>query len=108
MSAVRLLVVACLALLAWASAWAQTARRSATGSTAFCLLQVPSDDPSKQRWINLGIVQYVETMQNELHIVYGGGNFGAGHDLRLVYASPEEAAAQLDRMRQAAADCAAR
>lgn len=104
MSAVRLLVVACLALSAWASAWAQPAR----GSSSFCLLQVPSDDPAKQRWINLGIVQYIETTQNELRIAYGGGNFGAGHDLRLVYASPEEALAQLDRMRQAAADCAAR
>ncbi|MGE5468724.1 MAG: hypothetical protein ACM3Y9_14985 [Ignavibacteria bacterium] len=96
---------ACAALAACA-AWGQSP--APAGSTAFCLVQVPSDDPAKQRWINLGIVQYVETTQNELRVVYGGGNFGAGHDLRLVYASPEEALAQLDRMRAAAAACAGR
>ncbi|HEX8989823.1 MAG TPA: hypothetical protein VF816_17830 [Rhodocyclaceae bacterium] len=106
MVALRSLVCACLALAA-SSAPAQSVPHAA-GSVSFCLLQVPSSEPGRQRWVNLGIVQYVETAQNELHIVYGGGNFGAGYDLRLVYASPEEAAAQVDRMRQTAAECAAR
>lgn len=88
-----------------AAAMAQPAPR-AVGSTAFCLLEVPSNEPGKQRWINLGHVQYVETANNELRIFYGGGNFGSGHEIHLLYGSPEEALAQLDRMRQAAAACA--
>jgi len=108
MAAFRSVVFACAASIACASALAQQEVRGSIGSTAFCLFQVPSDDPARQRWINLGIVQYVEAMRNELRIAYGGGNFGAGHELRLVYGGPEEALAQLERMRQTAAACAGR
>lgn len=104
----RSLVLACAASAACVAAWAQPQAKPSNGSTAFCLLQVPAEDPGKQRWINLGMVQYVETSSNELRIVFGSGNVGSGYELRLVYGSPEEAAAQVERMRQAAAACTGR
>lgn len=107
MAAIRSIVATCIALSTCVAATAQPELRGPVGSTAFCLLEVPSGEPGKQRWINLGIVQYVEAANSELRIVYGGGNFGAGHELRLVYGSPEEAHAQIERMRQVAAACTA-
>ena len=54
----------------------------ATGSTAFCLFPVPADG-GIQRWINLGIVQYVEARNDDVRIYYGGGNLGSGHEARI-------------------------
>lgn len=108
MSSVRPVVFGCAALAACGASLAEAPPPAAQGSTAFCLFQVPTDDPSRQRWINLGIVQYVEVAPTELRVVFGGGNFGAGHELHLAYPSADEAAAELDRMRQAAADCMGR
>jgi hypothetical protein len=55
------------------------------GSTAFCLYEVPLDENGKRRWINLGIVQYVEASARKSKVVYGAGSFGAGHEARIPY-----------------------
>lgn len=75
------------------------------GSTAFCLYEVPADDAGKRRWINLGIVQYVEITAKEVKLVYGGGAFGAGHDSKIPVASMEEAQTVLEKLRRIAAAC---
>ena len=75
------------------------------GSTAFCLYEVPAEDGGKRRWINLGIVQYVEVTAREVKLVYGGGAFGAGHDSRIPVASMEEAQSVLEKLRRIAAAC---
>jgi hypothetical protein len=77
----------------------------ATGSTAFCLFPVPADG-GVQRWINLGIVQYVEARNDDVRIYYGGGNLGSGHEARIPVKSREEAEAVLARLRRSAALCA--
>ncbi|MCK6393223.1 hypothetical protein [Zoogloea sp.] len=90
-----------LALLLQASG----ALAQATGSTAFCLFPVPADG-GVQRWINLGIVQYVEARNDDVRIYYGGGNLGSGHEARIPVKSREEAEAVLARLRRSAALCA--
>lgn len=75
------------------------------GSTAFCLYEVQTDEPGKRRWINLGIVQYVEASAREVKLVYGGGAFGSGHEARIPVASMEEAQAVLEKLRRIAAAC---
>ncbi len=75
------------------------------GSTAFCLYEIPVDEAGKRRWINLGIVQYVEATRTELKISYGGGGFGSGHDVKIAIASMEDAAVILEKMRRVAAAC---
>ncbi|HJW03013.1 MAG TPA: hypothetical protein VJ548_07025 [Azospira sp.] len=75
------------------------------GSTAFCLFEVPMD-PERRVWLNLGIVQYVDLRADGLRIYYGGGNLGSGHEFHL-RTSREESLAFLQKMRAAAARCAA-
>ncbi len=75
------------------------------GSTAFCLFPVPAEG-GLQRWINLGIVQYVEARPDDVRIYYGGGNLGSGHEARIPVKSREEADAVLARLRRSAALCA--
>jgi hypothetical protein len=75
------------------------------GSTAFCLFEVPADEAGKRRWINLGIVQYVEATRTDLKIAYGAGSFGAGHEAKIPVASVEEALTVLEKMRRVAAAC---
>ena len=75
------------------------------GSTAFCLFEVPLDESGKRRWINLGIVQYVEVTQTEVRIFYGAGSLGSGHEARIVVASMEAALQVLEKMRRVAAAC---
>ncbi|MCF8178830.1 MAG: hypothetical protein K9J74_10015 [Sulfuritalea sp.] len=75
------------------------------GSTAFCLYEIPVDDDGKRRWINIGIVQYVEMTDTELKIFYGGGAFGAGHEARFQIKSSAEALLILEKMRAVAAAC---
>lgn len=77
----------------------------ATGSTAFCLFPVPADG-GVQRWINLGIVQYVEVRNDDVRIYYGGGNLGSGYEARIPVKGREEAEAVLARLRRSAALCA--
>jgi hypothetical protein len=75
------------------------------GSTAFCLYEVPLDENGKRRWINLGIVQYVEASAREVRVVYGAGAFGAGHEARIPVSSMEEAQIVLEKLRRVAAAC---
>jgi hypothetical protein len=91
--------------LALAASGLASAQPVIPGSTAFCLYEVPVDETGKRRWINLGIVQYVEASRSEVKISYGGGSFGAGHDVRIPVNSMEEAAAILEKMRRVAAAC---
>ena len=76
-----------------------------TGSTAFCLYELPNSDPNKRRWLNLGIVQYVEYKGNELKIYYGGGNLGSGHEAVIPVADAAQLDSVLDRIRAAASSC---
>lgn len=75
------------------------------GSTAFCLYEIPTDETGKRRWINLGIVQYVEATRTELKISYGGGGFGSGYEAKIPVASMEDALVVLEKMRRVAAAC---
>lgn len=95
-------VIAALALAASALVCAQPV---IPGSTAFCLYEVPLDETGKRRWINIGIVQYVEASRSEVRIFYGGGAFGAGHDARIPVNSMEEAHTILEKLRRVAAAC---
>jgi hypothetical protein len=96
------MICAALALHGVRAAGAEPA---VTGSTAFCLYEVPSDEPGKRRWINLGIVQYVEATRTELRIYFGGGSLGSGHEAKIPFASMEEAAAIMEKLRKTAAAC---
>lgn len=92
-----LLVVACLL--------APPALADEAASAGFCLFPLPSDS-GVQRWINLGIVQYVDARADDVRIYYGGGNLGSGHEARIPVKSREEADAVLARLRRSAALCA--
>jgi hypothetical protein len=74
-------------------------------SAGFCLFPLPSDS-GVQRWINLGIVQYLDVRSDEVRIYFGGGNLGSGHEARIPVKSREEADALLARLRRTAATCA--
>jgi hypothetical protein len=100
----RTLVVVGLAL-ALGSAPAVHAQPVIPGSTAFCLYEVPVDENGKRRWLNLGIVQYVEATAREVRLVYGGGAFGAGHEARIPVSGIEEAQTVLEKLRRVAAAC---
>ena len=95
-------IAVCAALAIPALADAETA---VPGSGGFCLYRLPSDDSGKQRWINLGVVQFVEVGRDEVKVIYGGGNLGSGYEARIPVTSAEAAHAQLERMREAAAAC---
>ena len=75
------------------------------GSMAFCLFELPSEDLAHRRWINLGIVQYIEATPTELKIAYGGGSFGGGYEVKIPLAKPEDALVVLEKLRKAAAAC---
>ena len=93
---------AAIALLGARMGFAQTV---VPGSTAFCLYEIPVDEAGKRRWINLGIVQYVEMSFTELKIFYGGGSFGSGHEVKIPFSSKEEAAVIMEKLRRVAAAC---
>ena len=84
---------------------AACAETLSAGSTAYCLYEVPADDPGKRRWINLAIVQYVEASRSEVKVYFGGGSFGSGHEARIPISSMEEAAVVMEKLRKAAATC---
>ena len=121
-SRVRCLLVALVAGSAWPALGQGAATPPATsapvvhgttpmpnaGSTAFCLFELPADGSGRRRFINLGIVQYVDVVESEVRIAYGGGNFGAGHDANVPTASTQDAIALIERMKRTAAACALR
>jgi len=84
---------------------AETRSGAAAGSTAFCLYELPADGAGKRRWLNLGIVQYVELNRNELKIYYGGGNFGGGYEALIPIPAGTPVQDVLDKIRQTAAGC---
>lgn len=100
----RPLLIVCAAFSLFGSR-AACAQPVIPGSTAFCLYEIPADEAGKRRWINLGIVQYVEVTRSEVKISYGGGGLGSGHDARIPVASTEEAQVVLEKMRRVAAAC---
>lgn len=100
----RLVVAGWLAVVA--GCWnAPAGAEGPRGSTAFCLFELPADTGDRRRWVNLGIVQYVEADAQEVRIAYGGGNLGSGHEARITVSGSDAAAALVERMREAAADC---
>lgn len=76
-----------------------------SGDPSFCLFELPEGNNGKRRWINLAIVQYVETARDEFKIVYGGGNLGSGYETRFPVSSPDEALGLLQKMRNQARAC---
>ena len=103
LASLRILLVC--ALLAGASPIRAQVPATSAGSVAFCLYELPADDGGRRRWVNLGIVQFVETSPSEVIIHFGGGHFGAGHEVRIVVANAADGLALLDRMRRTAASC---
>lgn len=99
----RLLLAA--ALLAPAVSGPAYAQPVIPGSTAFCLYEVPTDENGKRRWINLGIVQYVEATRSDVKILYGAGAFGSGHEVRIAVGGMDEAQLILEKMRRIASAC---
>ncbi len=97
----RLLALALALALALGAPLAAAAE---AGSTAFCLFPLPADGGT-QRFINLGIVQYVDVRADEVRIYFGGGNLGSGHEARLPAKSRDEADAILARLRSTASRC---
>ncbi len=91
--------------LALAGARSTFAQPVIPGSTAFCLYEVPVDETGKRRWINLGIVQYVEATRTEVKIAYGGGAFGSGYDAKIPVTGMEEALTVVEKIRKVAAAC---
>jgi hypothetical protein len=100
----RLPFVVCAALVL-IGARAAVAQPVVPGSIAFCLYEIPLDETGKRRWINLGIVQYVEVTRTEVKIAYGAGSLGSGHEAKIAVAGMEEAMAILEKMRRVAAAC---
>ena len=94
-----------IAALALAASGLVCAQPVIPGSTAFCLYEVPVDETGKRRWINLGIVQFIDATRSEVRIFYGGGAFGAGHDARIPVHGMEEALTILEKLRRVAAAC---
>ena len=80
---------------------------SSTGSASFCLYGLPADGDS-QRFVNLGIVQFVDVHTDYVQLTYGGGNLGSGHEARIPVKSHDEALALLNKLRQTAEECARR
>ena len=101
----RLTLIAVGFALVFGSALAVRAQPVIPGSTAFCLYEVSVDENGKRRWLNLGIVQYVEASAREVRLVYGGGAFGAGHEARIPVSGIEEAQTVLEKLRRVAAAC---
>jgi len=99
-----LATLACLVAV-WADISVAGAQPVIPGSTAFCLYEVPQDENGRRRWINLGIVQYVEATQTEVKIFYGAGSFGSGHEARIPVTGMEAALQVLEKMRRVAAAC---
>lgn len=81
------------------------AKTSEPGSTAFCLFEIPIDDGTRRRWVNLGIVQYVDIGNTDIKVAFGGGNLGSGHEVKIPVASRDDGLAFVDRMRRAAGEC---
>lgn len=103
----RSLTLFCLAATAL-SAWGQNdaaAKVPEAGSPSFCLYEVPTDDGGRRRWVNLGIVQYVEATPGDVRLVFGGGNLGSGHEVKIPMASKEQGLAFVDTLRKAAGEC---
>lgn len=84
---------------------AATAGLAGGGSSAFCLFEVSSKDGTT-RWVNLGIVQFVELNRERVRLTYGGGNFGSGYDNDLPVKSREEGIELIRRIQQTARECA--
>ena len=92
------------ALLCTLAAGPAAADTPAPGSPAFCLFALPADNGA-QRFINLGIVQYVDVRADEVRLAFGGGNLGSGHEARIPVQNRDEAQAVLARLRETANRC---
>ncbi|KAF0812725.1 hypothetical protein IGB42_02565 [Andreprevotia sp. IGB-42] len=70
----------------------------------FCLWKPPGD-AKPERYLNLTVVQYVDYVDNELRVSYGGGNLGSGHEVKIAVKGREEALKILQDMRDSARRC---
>ena len=79
------------------------AQLAPAGSASFCLYELPTKDGAT-RFINLGIVQYVEVNRERLRLTYGGGNFGSGYDFDIPVKSREEGLELIKRIQTTAGE----
>ncbi|MBL8477887.1 MAG: hypothetical protein JNK59_01155 [Sterolibacteriaceae bacterium] len=75
------------------------------GFTAFCVHEVPIDETGKRRWINLGIIQFVEPTRCEPKISCVGGAFGSGREAMIPVNSMVEALVVIEKLHRVAAAC---
>ncbi|MBB5191228.1 hypothetical protein HNQ50_001951 [Silvimonas terrae] len=81
---------------------------AAAEAAPFCLWHAPwgKDMQGKpDRWLNLTVVQYVDVTDNDVHIVFGGGNLGSGHDLHIQVKNRDEAQKVLKDLNDTAKAC---
>jgi hypothetical protein len=74
----------------------------------FCLWHAPwgKDMQGKpDRWLNLTVVQYIDVTDTDVHIVFGGGNLGSGHDLHIQVKNRDEAQKILKDLNDTAKAC---
>lgn len=103
--AMALLAAAPLPTQAQSSDKATTPQPAPAGSGGFCLYELPARDGTT-RFINLGIVQYVELNRERLRITYGGGKFGSGYDADIPVRNRDDGLDLIKRMQVTARECA--
>ncbi len=70
----------------------------------FCPYKLPGEG-KMERYLNLTVVQYVDVGDDVVLVSYGGGNFGAGHELRIKVPNRAEGLEWLRKMSEAAKAC---
>lgn len=70
----------------------------------FCPYKLPGEG-KVERYLNLTVVQYVDISDDTVLVSYGGGNFGAGHELRIKVPNRAEGLEWLRKMSDAAKAC---
>ncbi|MDR3427213.1 MULTISPECIES: hypothetical protein [Silvimonas] len=81
---------------------------ASVAAAPFCLWHAPwgKDVQGKpDRWLNLTVVQYVDVTDNDVHVVFGGGNLGSGHDLHIPVKNRDDAQKILKDLTETARTC---
>lgn len=81
-----------------------TFSHAAESAPAFCLYKITNDGKS-ERFVNLTVVQYVELNDTDVKLFFGGGNFGAGHEVKLPVKNRDEGRQLLRDLQKAGKEC---
>lgn len=76
----------------------------AANAAPFCPFKLPGEG-KMERYLNLTVVQYIDVGDDVVLVSYGGGNFGAGHELRIKVPNRAEGLEWLRKMGEAAKAC---